>query len=89
MRRYNSQGIDAIADGRKNNQGKKPLLNDEQQAQLWQVLQGPAPDGGLWNGRKVANWLSQLTGKKISRYRGWEILKQMSFRLISSSDNHL
>jgi hypothetical protein len=25
----------------------------------------------------------QLTGKKISRYRGWEILKQMSFRTLS------
>lgn len=80
VRRYNSQGIEAIADRRKNNRGKKPLLDDLEQAQLWQVLQAPAPDGGLWNGRKVANWLSQLTGKKISRYRGWEILKQMSFR---------
>lgn len=29
----------------------------------------------------MADWLSQLSGKKISRYRGWEILKSMSFRL--------
>jgi transposase len=81
VRRYNSGGVLALADGRKHNQGKEPLLNDWEQAQLWQVLQDKCPDGGLWNGIKVADWLSQLTGKKISRYRGWEILKQMSFRL--------
>ena len=81
VRRYNSGGEKAIADGRKHNQGKEPLWNDWEQAQLWQGLQDKCPDGGLWNGRKVADWLSQLTGKKISRYRGWEILKQMSFRL--------
>ncbi len=33
-----------------------------QQAQLWQVLQEKAPDRGLWNGRKVADWLSEVTG---------------------------
>ncbi len=48
---------------------------------MWQVLQTPAPDGGLWNGRKVADWLSELTQQQISRQRGWEILRQMSFRL--------
>lgn len=81
VKRYNASGQKAIADQRKHNQGKKPLLSDLEQAQLWQILQAQAPDGGLWNGRKVADWLSELTGKKISRYRGWEILKQMSFRL--------
>lgn len=35
----------------------------------------------MWNGRKVADWLSELTGKSISRHRGWEYLKQMTFRL--------
>ncbi len=52
-----------------------------QQAQLWQVLSDKAPDSGLWNGRKVADWLSELTGKRISRYRGSEYLKQMTYRL--------
>jgi len=51
------------------------------QAQLWQARQGTAPDGGLWNGRQVADWLTGVTGRKISRQRGWEILRQMTFRL--------
>ncbi len=48
---------------------------------MWQVLQQPPPDGGLWNGRKVADWMSELKGKKIRRGRGWEYLKSMKFRL--------
>lgn len=66
---------------RHGNRGGQTLLNDVQQAQLWQALQGKASDGGLWNGRKVAEWLTQLTDKHISRQRGWEILRQMTFRL--------
>jgi hypothetical protein len=29
----------------------------------------------------VADWLSEITGRRISRYRGWEYLQQMTFRL--------
>ncbi|MDJ0719965.1 MAG: IS630 family transposase [Prochloraceae cyanobacterium] len=64
--RYNQGGIEALEDLRKHNQGKEPLLNDVQQAQLHQVLSGPAPDGGLWNGPKVAQWMSEITGQEIS-----------------------
>ena len=79
--RYNQQGTEELGDLRKHNQGKEALLSDVQQAQLHQVLCGPAPDGGLWNGRKVADWMSEITGQKISRHRGWEYLKQMEYRL--------
>jgi hypothetical protein len=41
---------------------------------------GLADDGGLWNGRKVADWVAKLTGKPIHRQRGWEYLRQMNFR---------
>ena len=81
MNRYNQQGIEGLGDKRKHNQGKKPLLNDVQQAQLHQVLSAPAESGGLWNGRKVAEWMSEITGQKVSRYRGWEYLKQMQYSL--------
>ena len=50
--------ISGIGDRRNQNQGAKPLIEDVEQARLWQVLQENAPDGGLWNGRKVADWLS-------------------------------
>ncbi len=58
LRRYNSDGPKAQIDHRRNNLGAEPLLTDIQQAQLWQALQQPAPEGGLWNSRKVANWMA-------------------------------
>ena len=81
VKRYNQWGIEGLGDWRKFNQGSQPLLNDIHPAQLWQVLQEKAPDGGLWNRRKVADCLSELTATPIDRQRGWEILRKMTFRL--------
>ena len=88
VKRYNELGIEGLGDLRHHNLGAKPLIDDVQQAQLWQVLQGKAPDGGLWNGRKVADWLTALTERQISRQRGWEILRQMTFRLRVPRPSH-
>lgn len=88
VKRYNELGIKGLGDFRHQNLGAKPLIDDVQQAQLWQVLQENAPDGGLWNGRKVADWLTTLTGRLISRQRGWEILRQMTFRLRVPRPSH-
>ena len=90
VKRYNECGVVGLGDlrfaaalryRRNQNQGSKPLIEDVEQAQLWQALQEKAPDGGLGNGRKVADWLTCRTGRPISRQRGWEILRQMTFRL--------
>ncbi len=81
INRYNEQGEEGLGDLRASNLGKEALLNDLEQAQLHQVLTNPAADGGLWNGRKVAEWMSEVTGKKVSRMRGWEYLKQMEYSL--------
>lgn len=89
VKRYNQSGEAAIGDRRIENQGAKPLVEDIHQAQLWQMLQTEAPDGGLWNGRKVADWLSEVTGQHISRQRGWEILRQMTFRLRVPRPSHI
>jgi transposase len=81
VRSYNSMGAEALGDLRRHNPGAKPKLDDVQQANLLQAIRGPAPDGGLWNGRKVADYLSQVLGQSISRQQGWEYLKQMELRL--------
>ncbi|MBP5973728.1 helix-turn-helix domain-containing protein, partial [Brasilonema sp. CT11] len=54
VKRYNELGICGIGDRRSQNQGAKALIDDIDQARLWQALQEKAPDGGFWNGRKVA-----------------------------------
>ena len=63
-------------------------MNDVQQAQLWQALQSPPPEGGLWNGQKVANWMSELLGHSVSRQRVWEYLKAMRLRLRVARPSH-
>lgn len=88
VRRYNTQGVKGLGDQRKRNIGRESLLEDIDQAQLWQLLQQPAPDGGLWNSRKLADWLSLHIGRQVSRQRGWEYLQQMGFRLKVPRPNH-
>lgn len=79
---YNRIGPVTLGDHREQNQGGiEPLLNDVEQAYLWQALQEPPAEGGLWNGRKVADWIAQFIGRRVSRQRGWEYLKQMRYRL--------
>ncbi len=81
VRSYNRIGPDSLRDLRHENPGAKPLLNDVQQAQLWQALQSPPADGGLWTGAKVAQWMSDLLGQPVSPQRGWEYLKGLRLRL--------
>ena len=78
---YNRLGPETLGDGRHHNPGAVPLLDDLQQANLLEALQGPSPDGGLWNGRKVADYLSELLERPISRQQGWVYLRQMEYRL--------
>lgn len=66
---------------KKVNRGGQPLLSDVPQALLWQALQAPAPDDGLWNSRKVAEWMSDLLDRPISVQRGWEYLRSLEMRL--------
>jgi hypothetical protein len=78
---YNRIGPESLGDGRHSNRGAEPLLDEFQQALLWQALSSPPADGGLWNGPKVAMWMSDLLERKVSPQRGWEYLRQMRFRL--------
>jgi transposase len=81
VRSYNHLGPEMLGDQRRHNQGNQPLLNEVQQAQLWQALQEAPPDGGLWNGPKVADWMSQLLGRPVAVQRGWEYLQGLRWRL--------
>jgi hypothetical protein len=46
-----------------------------EQAQLLQTLRTPTADGGLWNSRKVAEWMSNLLDRPISVQRVWDYLR--------------
>ena len=85
---YNRIGPKSLGDKRHEHPGADTLLNDVQQAQLWQALQSHPTEGGLWNGQKVANWMSELLGHSVSRQRGWEYLKAMRLRLRVARPSH-
>src|SRR3954471_19289791 len=63
-RRYRA-GPQAIGDRRHTNPGA--------------ALAGPAPDGGIWTGRWVAVWMSEVLGRPISVQRGWEWMRRLGF----------
>ena len=91
VRSYNAQGASALGDQRQYNKGgNPPLLDDEMQALLFQALsEDEAPDGGQWNGRKVADWLSERLGRPVHRQRGWELLRQLEFTLRQPRPEHV
>jgi transposase len=80
-RRYNSDGPEALGDRRHRNPGARDraLLTAEQQEELAQALMTPPPDGGMWNSRKVGEWIERRTGRAVSqkKQRGWEYLKRL------------
>lgn len=76
---YNRLGPESLGDKRQENRGRKHLLNDEQQALLWEVLQAPPADGGLWSGPKVAQWMSELLAHPVAPQRGWEYLRSLGY----------
>lgn len=79
-RRYNQEGPVGLIDRRRVHPGREPMLSDIERSHLVQALSGLAPDGGLWNGSKVADWMAQLMERPVHRQRGWDYLRQMNFR---------
>jgi transposase len=79
LRRYNAQGPPGLRDRRRDNRGQPPLLTEELAAFLRQALSGPAPDGGLWNGRKVADWMAAKLGREVLPRQGQRALRRLQF----------
>src|SRR5215203_1668034 len=80
-RRYNDAGPQALGDRRHQNPGAthRALLSADQQEELREVLNKPPPDGGMWNSRKVGEWIEGRSGHVVSqkKQRGWEYLKRL------------
>src|SRR5215208_5544008 len=80
-RRYNAYGPEALGERRHHNPGAKEraLLTADQQEELKEALMNPPPEGGMWNSRKVGEWIERRTGRVVSqkKQRGWEYLKRL------------
>src|SRR3954466_10789660 len=75
--RYNDHGLAGLGDGRLDNPGAAPLLDEAQVEELRDVVSEPPPDGGLWTGRKVAHWITGRIGRTVSPQRGVEYLRRL------------
>jgi transposase len=80
-RRYNAEGPESLGDRRHRNPGAKEraLLDPDQRRELAEALREPPEGGGMWNSRKVAEWIERKTGKKATskKQRGWDYLKRL------------
>jgi hypothetical protein len=81
VRRYNQLGANGLKDKGHQHPGTQPLLSIVEQAQMKQTLQTPPADGGLWNSRKVTEWISNLLLRPVSVQRGWDYLRQVGVSL--------
>jgi len=54
VRQYNEGGPDAIGGCQHQNSGESSMISQEILDELDTLLEGPAPDGGLWTSKKVA-----------------------------------
>lgn len=88
IRRYNQGGPAALGDQRQSNPGGQFRLDAEQQQRLRSALDGPAPDGGLWTGPKVAQWISAETGRPTHPQLGWRYLVRLGFRPLRPRPRH-
>jgi transposase len=80
-RRYNEGGPEVLGDRRHGNPGakKRALLTPDQREELREALREPPPDGGMWNSRKVGEWIERRSGRVVrqKKQRGWEYLKRL------------
>lgn len=82
IRRFNAGGPAALGDQRSAHRGgNPPLLTLALRTELADALDGPAPDGGVWTGGKVAAWMAARLGRPVAEARGWEALRALGFRL--------
>ena len=79
LRRWNEAGLAGLGDRRSGNAGAQPMLDDVGLAALVEALEGSPADGGLWNGRQVAAWMSAYLGRKVSPKRGLDYLHRLGF----------
>jgi tungstate transport system substrate-binding protein len=88
VRRYNLEGPEALKDKRHQNPGQKPKLTPEERMRVLEALQGPPPDGGLWTGPKLREWVERELGKRLSLYPIYRLLHEMGFALRTPRPRH-
>lgn len=80
VKRYNTQGVEAMLDGRHDHPGPARALDAAGEQALRAALEERPCDGGLWTSEKAAAWIRQHTGKPVSTTSGWRTLRRLGQR---------
>lgn len=86
--RWNRDGLAGLGDRRRDNDGAKPLLDTAGLVALAEALERAPADGGLWNGRKVAAWMSAYLDREVSTKRGFDYLHRLGYSLQQPRPRH-
>ena len=78
VRKFNKDGAEALADGRRGN-GRAPMLDEAGQKELQEAIEGDPADGGLWTSQKVADWISARLKVPVDEHTGWAYLRRLGF----------
>ena len=90
--RYNQLGPQALGDRRRRHPGPSRLLTASQQEELRAALEQSVPEelgGGLWNGPKVAAWMSGVLGRPVQARRGHAYLQHVGYTCQSPRPSHV
>ena len=87
LRRWNEHGPQGLTDRRTANRGR-PALSDDRRAELFAALKKRPPDGGLWNGPKVARYVRDWWGVGVRPETGWRWLRKLGFTLQVPRPSH-
>lgn len=80
IRRYNELGPEGLGDRRRHNRRQR-LLSKQQLLDLAQAVEKAPMEGGLWNGPKVAAWISRRLQRPVKPQVGWLYLKRLGLSL--------
>jgi transposase len=81
LKRWNAEGPAGLVDRRATRNGGQTKLSAEQQAALFEALQGRPADGGLWTGPKVAAYVRDRWDVAVCVETGWRWLTRLGFSL--------
>jgi transposase len=91
VHRYNQAGPAGFYDKRRDNAGQDARLTPVQKKKLKRaIMQGFAPDGGLWSGQKVTAWIAKETGQPPpGETTGLNYLRHLGFTLQVPRPRHI
>jgi transposase len=77
VKRYNTEGPEAMRDRRHEHPGAAPALDTEGKQALAAALQARPADTGLWTSKKAAAWIRGHTGRAVCTVTGWRTLRRL------------